>query len=398
MPRFPAASETNRSLSAGVFSAVAERVRNYAGPAYRLHIGDTWREPLPAARAESQRTADTPHLHTYSPVQGEAPLLDAIVRRVAARTGRTLDRDTVQVTAGATGGLSVLCQTLFDPGDEVLLPSPFWPLIRGIIASRGAVPVQVPLFDRLRSPGFDLEAALERAITPRTVAIYVNSPHNPTGVILDDDEARAIAAVARRHDLWVLSDEVYEDLWLGDAPHTPLWTRDDLFDRTIAIHSLSKGYGLAGARVGYLHGPAEVLRAVRAVHTFQVYGAAKPMQLGAARALDEGDGWLEEARAEYRAAGSATAKTLGVPAPEGGTFMFFDASPWLDGAETSDPLLLRCADEGVLLTPGAASGDAYPTWVRLCFTSVPPDALAEALTRLERVLGAMTPTAHGGAA
>ncbi|TNF31245.1 MAG: pyridoxal phosphate-dependent aminotransferase [Deltaproteobacteria bacterium] len=395
MPRFPAASDTNRSLTAGVFSAVAERVRHYQGPAYRLHIGDTWREPLLAARAESQRTADRPHLHTYSPVQGEPELVDAILRRVAKRTGRQLDRDAVQVTAGATGGLSVLCQTLLDPGDEVLLPAPFWPLIRGIIASRGAVPVQVPLFDRLRAPGFDLEQALEAAITERTAAIYVNSPHNPTGVILDDAEAAVIAKVARRHDLWVLSDEVYEDLWLGDAPHTPLWARDDLFDRTIAVHSLSKGYGLAGARVGYVHGPVPLIRAMRAVHTHQVYGAARPMQLGAARALDEGDAWLAEARASYRDAAAATARTLGVPAPEGGTFLFFDASPWLAGADNADPLLLRCVDEGVLLTPGAASGEAYPTWVRLCFTTVPPDELDEALARLRGVLGELAP---GGAA
>ncbi|PKN59136.1 MAG: pyridoxal phosphate-dependent aminotransferase [Deltaproteobacteria bacterium HGW-Deltaproteobacteria-14] len=398
MPRFPASSSTNRSLSAGVFSAVAERVRHYSGPAYRLHIGDTWREPLAAAMAESQRTADLPHLHTYSPVHGEPPLLDAIVRRIKKRTGRTLDRGAVQVTAGATGALSVLCQTLLDPGDEVLLPAPFWPLIRGIIASRGAVPVQVPLFDRLRSPGFDLERALEQAITPRTVAIYVNSPHNPTGVILDASEAAVIARVARRHDLWVLCDEVYEELWLGDAPHEPLWSRPDLFDRTIAVHSMSKGYGLAGARVGYLHGPPEVVGAVRAVHTYQVYGAARPMQLGAARALDEGDAWLAEARTLYRDAAQATARTLGVPTPAGGTFLFFDARPWLGGAADAEPLLLRCVDEGVLLTPGAASGDAYPTWVRVCFTSVPPDQLSEALARLGGVLAAMAPAPTAGGA
>lgn len=386
MPRFPHPSETSRSLSAGVFSAAAERLRHHDGPTYRLHIGDTWREPPLVARAESQRTADTPHLHTYSPVRGEPALLDAIVRKVGRRTGRLLDRDAVQVTAGATSALSVVCQTLLDPGDEVLLPAPFWPLIRGIIASRGARPVQVPCLDRLGAPGFDLEATLEAAVTPRTVAIYVNSPHNPTGAILGGDAIAAIARVAERHDLWVVCDEVYEDLWFGDAAPEPVWCHPALAHRAIAAHSLSKAYGLAGARVGYLHGPPEVIAAIRAVHTFQVYGAAKPMQLGAARALDEGDAWLAEARALYRDAAHATARAIGVAPPAGGTFIFFDAAPWLDGAASAEPLLLRCADEGVLLTPGSSSGDAYATWARVCFTAVSPDALARALDRLAHVL------------
>ena len=398
MPRYPAPSATCASLSAGVFSAVAERARHRTGPTYALHVGDTWREPLAAARAESQRTDDVPLLHTYSPVQGEPPLLAAIHRRVHARTGLTLDPAAVQVTAGATSGLSVLCQTLLDPGDEVLLPAPFWPLIRGIIASRGAVPVQVPCYDRLRSPGFDLEAALEAAITPRTVALYLNSPHNPTGVILTDDEAAAAARVARRHDLWVFSDEVYEELYLDGAAPTPLWTRPDLFERTFAAHSLSKGYGLAGARVGYLHGPPGPMAAVRAVHTFQVYGAARPMQLGAARALDEGEPWLTETRALYAAAADAAARALGVPRPAGGTFLFFDASPWLPpGAANADALLLRAIDQGVLLTPGAASGDAYARWVRLCFTTLPPDTLDEALAHLRVALGDLAAERRGPA-
>lgn len=387
MPRFPRTSHTNETLSAGVFSRFAQRLADFRGHTFPLHVGDTWREPLEAARAEAQRTAETPHLHTYSPVQGEPALVAAAVRKVKARTGRDLDPADVQVTVGATGGLSVVCQALLDPGDEVLLPAPFWPLIRGIIASRGAVPVQVPLMDRLAGDpaAVDVEATLEAAVTARTVAIYVNSPHNPTGVVLDDAAAAAIGRVAARHDLWVFCDEVYEDLYHGDTPPVPLWTRPDFEPRAIVVHSLSKAYGLAGARVGYVHGPRAALSAVRAVHTFQAYGTAKPMQLGAARALDEGGAWLAETRAAYRAAARATAAAFGAPVPAGGTFLFADVRPTV-GGDDATPLLLALLDRGVILTPGGACGEAYGGFVRVCFTSVHPEELARALAIVREVL------------
>jgi N-succinyldiaminopimelate aminotransferase len=410
MARFPAVSQTTETLSASVFSAMSERIKSRVGPLYPLHVGDTWREPYEGARAESQRTIDEPLLHTYAPVQGEPRLLDAIVRKVERRAGVTLERETLCVMSGATSALSVVMQALLDPGDEVLLPAPFWPLVRGIIASRGAVPVQVPLFDRLRAEGgFDLERTLEAAVTPRTTALYLNSPHNPTGTILAPDELEACVRVAERHDLWVFCDEVYEELWFGEAAPVssaaaseaepprepakrgapaPIWTHAALRRRAIVVHSLSKGYGLAGARVGWAHGPREAMRAIRGVQTFQVYCAPRPMQLGAARALNEGQAWLDETRALYHAAAVKAAAVFGVPTPAGGTFLFVDASPWLpDDATDALPLLLRAVDEaGVLLTPGGASGDAYQRWVRVCFTSIAPALLDEALAGLAGVL------------
>ena len=111
------------------------------------------------------------------------------------------------MVSGATAGLSVICQTILDPGDEILVPEPFWPLINGLITSRGGVPVQVPFYTE---PDLDVEALLEPHITPRTVAVYANSPSNPTGRILREKEAEGLARLAERHDLWVLSDDAYE--------------------------------------------------------------------------------------------------------------------------------------------------------------------------------------------
>ena len=385
MPRFPRSASRAEGLSDRVFGQLVQRSSASTQHVYPLHVGDTYLEPLPAARAEAQRTSDRARLHNYAPVQGEPELLDAIIAKVERRSGVTLARDCVQVMSGATAGLGVVCSALLAPGDEVLLPAPFWPLIRGIIKLQGGVPVEVPLFTELDRPGFDPVAALEAAITPRTVALYLNSPHNPTGRALPEAVIAGLAQLAQRHDLWVLTDEVYEDLWF-DAPTPSIWARPELRARTIASHSVSKAYGLAGARVGFSHGPTEIMQVIRGVQTFYSYCAPRPMQLGAARALSEGDAWLADARERYARAARMAAHALGVRAPEGGTFLFFDARPHLRPGEALMGFLERCLDAGVILTPGSASGQAFEHWARLCFTSVPEADLAAALERLKPLL------------
>ena len=385
MPRHPRPASSTASLSRSVFEALSRRAAAYPGQVFRLSVGDTWREPLPAARAEALRTLDVPNLHCYAPPQGEPVLLDAIEADLARR-GEAVARERIQVVSGATVGLSVTCQTLLDPGDEVLLLAPYWPLFPGIVASRGGKPVEVPFYTRLDEAGFDVETCLEEKITPRTVAIYLNTPNNPTGRVLATHDLDAISRVAERHDLWIVSDEVYEDLVLDGTQAPSPWRMAHARERTIATHSVSKSHGLAGIRVGWTHGSASVTRELRAVQVHQAYCAAKPMQLAAARALTQGGPWLEEARRLYRDAATSASEALGQSMPEAGTFLFFDASPWLAGGSDAQPFLERCADEGVLLTPGAACGPSYATWVRLCFTTVPPHDLEEALSRLRRVL------------
>jgi N-succinyldiaminopimelate aminotransferase len=385
VPRFPNSAPSASGFSDGVFGPLVVPASEGAAPIYPLHVGDTYLEPLAAAQAEAQRTAERARLHNYAPVQGEPELLDAIQRKLARRSGVEVERECIQVMAGATPAMGVIANALLMPGDEVLVPAPFWPLVRGAVSLRGAVCVEVPLFTRLREPGFDPLAELAARITPRTVALYLNSPHNPTGETLGDEVAAGMVALARAHDLWLLTDEVYEDLWFGAAPPRSIWALPEARERTIVTHSVSKAYGLAGARVGYTHGPREIMRVIRGVQTFFTYCAPRPMQLGAARALDEGDAWLAQARTLYATAARRAAAVLGLPAPSGGTFLFFDTRRYRRPDETAEAFLQRCAAAGVMLTPGMAAGHAYADWARLCFTSVPPDALERALDRLRFV-------------
>ena len=342
-------------------------------------------EPLFCARAEAQTTSEHALLHTYAPVQGMPELLAAVERKVSRRYGIELSRESVQVMSGATAALGVVCTALLVPGDEVLLPSPFWPLIRGIIRCRGAVPVEVPLFHRLEDAAFDPMAALEAAVTDKTVALYLNTPHNPTGQVLEPALLAQLGEFAERHNLWIFSDEVYEDLAFDAAP-TALFAEPRLAERVVSSHSVSKAYGLAGSRIGYTHGPAEAMEAIRGVQTFYTYCAPKPLQLGAARVLDEGDAWLAKARESYARAAKLAAEALDVPVPASGTFLFFDAQPYFRRSETIMDFLRRCLAAGVMLTPGSASGRDFETWARLCFSVVDEATLQQALTQLRGVL------------
>ncbi len=371
-------------MSHRVYSDLEQRARRSNDVIFPLHIGDTYRDPVMAARAERQRSADHAGLHRYAPVRGEPELIDAFVERVEQRHGVTLEQNAVQVMSGATAGLSIVCQVLLEPGDEVLLPSPFWPLSRGIISTKGAAPIQVPFYTRLDEPSFDPEATLEAAVTERTVALYVNTPNNPSGRILPEATIDAMLRVAKRHDLWVLCDEAYEEIYFDrDAPRA-VWRHPAARDQALAFHTLSKSYGYAGARIGFTHGPAAIIGVVAGMQTFHTYCAPRPMQFGAVNALREGGSWIEESRAIYRDAGYAAADALGVPRPEGGTFLFIDVSERLDeDAPDCNGFLERCADVGVLLTPGASCGKDFAKWVRLCFTSVPRDRLDAALEKIQ---------------
>ena len=394
MPRFPNVAETSLGLSDRVFGALVAKARTRGGRIHSLHVGDTYLEPLASARAEAQRSADHVRLHNYSPVQGEPTLIDAVLRHVQRRAGVSLDRELVQIVSGATAGIAVVVDSLLSPGDELVLLAPFWPLVRGTSMRRGVSVIEAPFFDRLSALDTTEKtlAHLETFASPRSAAIYVNSPHNPTGGVLASHHVEAIGLFAEAHGLWVISDEVYEELWfptpLSAGAPEPIWTHALIRPRAVVVHSVSKAYGLAGARIGFAHGPSEAMHAIRGVQTFVTYCAPRPFQMAAARVLDEGQLWIAEARAHYAELAKKAADALDVERPPAGTFLFVDASRWMrEGEADASGFLERCLDAGVLLTPGQASGKDFGKWVRLCFTTVPPDELDEALAKLRTVTG-----------
>jgi N-succinyldiaminopimelate aminotransferase len=352
-----------------------------ASTAIPLHVGDTFLAPFEGARMESLREAEFPGLHRYCDTRGLPALVDAIVQKLRERNRIPCEREDVLVTAGATSGLGCAVSALADPGEEVLILAPFWPLIRGAVRATRATPVEVPFFDRVGSLREAL-AAIERAITPRTVALYWSSPSNPSGRVLPAEWLEAFAQLARRHDLWLLSDEVYEDFaYRGEHVSAARFAPE----RTLTAFSFSKAYGIAGSRVGYLVGPRAAVDEAAKVSVHSAYHAPHAAQLAALRALEGGAEWIANARALYRRAGEGAAAALGLPPPEGSCFLFFDVAAKLDPRGLTG-FLADCLADGVVLAPGSSSGSAYATFVRLCFTVVPPDLAIEAARRVAKRL------------
>jgi aspartate/methionine/tyrosine aminotransferase len=354
----------------------------HPGPLFPLHVGDTWLEPAPGARTEDLREADFPGLHRYGPTAGMPRLVEALAARLRERSGLAPERGQVLVTAGATSGLACAVAALCDPGEEVLICAPFWPLIRGIVRAAGAVAAEVPFFDRVATPAEAL-AALDARTGPRTAALYFSNPSNPTGRVLGPAFVEALAAWARRRDLWILSDEVYDAfVYRGEHVATARFAPE----RTLTAGSFSKTYGMAGNRVGWLAGPAAALAEAHKLSVHSAYHAPTAAQAAALRALEGGAGWVKAARESYARVGREAAALLGVPEPEGSCFLFVDVAPRLD-ARGLDGFLADCFADGVVVAPGASAGEAYGSWVRLCYTALPPEAALEGVRRLAGRLG-----------
>jgi len=348
-----------------------------------LNVGDTWLSPFEGGRMEDLSAKEHPGLHRYTATRGIPQLIDAIVDKVRDRNGLTCERASVMVTAGATGGLCCAVGMLAAAGEEVLILAPFWPLIRGIVQTFRATPVEVPFYDRVDSADAAVEA-VRAHLSPKSVALYVSTPSNPTGRVIPEDWLCALAELARWENLWLISDEVYED-YVYSGQHVSIGRFAP--ERTISAFSFSKAYGMAGNRTGYLVGPPDAIAQAEKIATHSFYSAPTAGQEAGIRALRDGRPWVDRAREGYRSAGSAAAAELGLPAPEGSTFLFVDAAPAFD-ERGIDGLLADCLDDGVAVAPGSSCGRDYESWLRLCYTSAPPAEVELAISKLAKRLAA----------
>ena len=275
-------------MRADVFSSLVGRLNRSVDEVYPLHVGDTWLDPTEPARMESLRISEHADLHRYAPPPGLPQLRTALVEREREATGLDLDLDQVLVTAGATSGLHCVLTVLLEPGDEVLVLTPHWPLIVGITRACRGVPVLVDVLNALRGTatrGEDLAAAAAAQRTPRTKALYVSSPNNPSGRVLPAAALQHLADWARRENLWLISDEVYEELAF-DIPHQRMAPFAP--ERTVTSFSFSKTYGIAGTRCGYVTGPKAVINEATKIATHSFYNAPTPGQIAALAALEHG--------------------------------------------------------------------------------------------------------------
>ncbi|WP_210686378.1 pyridoxal phosphate-dependent aminotransferase [Mycolicibacterium sp. GESEQ-9] len=257
-------------------------------------------EDGPAEMLKVAQNAIAEGHNQYPPGLGIPELRRAIAAQRKRHYGIEYDPDTeVLVTVGATEAIAASVLGLVEPSSEVLVIEPFYDSYSPVIAMAGCVRTAVPLVTDGAGFAIDTEG-LRRAITPRTRALILNSPHNPTGAVASDAELRAIAALAVEHDLLVITDEVYEQLVFG-VEHLPLARYPGMAGRTVTISSAAKMFNVTGWKIGWACGPADLIAGVRAAKQYLSYVGGGPFQPAVAHALDHEDGWVADLRQSFEA-------------------------------------------------------------------------------------------------
>lgn len=281
----------------------------------------------PACVVEAAVSALRAGRNQYAPGPGVPELRQAVARHQLRHYGIDLDPDSqVLVTTGATEGVAAALLALVDPGDEVVVLEPFYDSYPACIQMAGGVRRPVTL----RAPDFRLDlSALRAAVTARTKLLLLNSPHNPTGTVLDRGELEVVAQVARENDLLVVTDEVYEHLVYDDHEHVPLATLPGMWERTVSLSSSGKTFSFTGWKIGWATGPKPLVDAVTSAKQWLTYTSGAPLQPAIAHALDQEAGYYGRLAAELQTKRDLLCEGLGgldldVFVPQGTYFVTTD--------------------------------------------------------------------------
>ena len=357
-----------------------------------LTIGDPDQAPADLI-IDGARASLAAHHKGYAPIAGQPAVRAAIAARIARRTGVPCALDNVVVTMGAQAALYCVMQCVAGPGDEVIALDPVYATYGAVIAAAGATMVKVPLDP---ATGFHPDlAAIEAAVTPATRAILINSPHNPTGAVFDAAEKVALAEICRRRDLWLVSDEVYEDMAYA-RPHVSVWSLPEAAGRAVSISSLSKSHAIPGFRLGWLAAPPELARHVFNLLMCMVFGGPPFIQEAVLPALKRDLPEVAALREDYRRRGRAMADLLATAPgcdaspPEGGMFLLLDVrATGLSALSFAEGLLL---DQGVAVLPCDSFGDNVAGRLRISLT-LPDERLLDAGRRIVAYARSLRPVA-----
>ena len=349
-----------------------------------LTIGEpdfTTPEPITRAAIASLEAGET----HYTANGGMVELREAIVADLEARYGIHYEpRTELIITVGASEAVDAALRAICDPGDEVIYHEPSFVAYAPCITLAGGVPVAIATGDET---DFRITAAqLEAAITPRTKAVFLGYPNNPTGAVLDRAELEKIAEVVERHDLLVISDEIYERLVYGGHEHVPFSALPGMRERTVLIGGFSKSYAMTGWRIGWVAAPADLMVGIAKVHQYGIMCAPTVAQFAALEALRIGEPFVIEMHAEYdrrRQLMTRRLNEIGLLCfePRGAFYCFPNIARTGMDDETFAQELLH--EERVAVVPGTAFGPSGADHVRICYATAYED-LVEALDRIER--------------
>lgn len=308
--------------------------------------------------------------NSYSPTQGIAPLRDAMLAEVKAKYPHE-NRD-VFVSSGTSGGLMLSMLSMINPGDEVIFLDPYFVMYPALIRLCGGVPVPVDSY-----PDFRLDPdKIAAAVTDKTKMILINSPANPTGVTASREELEAVADLARDNNVALVSDEIYSKFFYDEEFYSPAQRND----QTIVIDGFSKSHAMTGWRVGYVHGPQEIINTMLKIQQYSFVCSPQPAQWGALRAMEVNlDGHIDDYRRKRDLVYEGLRDKFEVAKP-GGAFYIFPKAPIDSGSQFVEEAIER----GLLIIPGNIFSD-QDTHFRISFAA-PDETLRKGIDLLRQMV------------
>lgn len=350
-------------------------------------LGDTAFDTPKNVIESVKKAFDSGYTH-YVSAQGLPVFREAVAKKAREFNGIDCAADNVHVTFGAGAGLLLTFFTLLDPGDEVIIHSPCFPNYHQYICLPGAVPVVVDTYEK---DGFRITAeALEAAITPKTRAILINSPCNPTGAILEREDLEQIAEIAKKHDIVIVSDEPYETILFDGRKHCSIASLPGMENHAITVNSHSKSYAMTGWRIGYIIAPVKVREQMSLLQESMGSSVTSAVQVAAAEALNGPQDvvWemtrAYEKRRDVLVNGLNTIKGFSCAMPGGSFYAFPNIT---ETGMKSEELAMMLLDKVQVVTiPGTAFGDAGEGYLRMVFAQE-EDTIAAGVERIRSVFG-----------
>jgi len=387
MPKFPEFAERTKYVQGSVFEKFRPKMQQMGANLVKLHIGDTYLAPTYSIPIDENFIQNNEGFNRYCDTLGIYPLREALSEKVNSDNQLKANPDQLLMTCGATNALNTSVQGLVNPGEDVIVLTPAWPFFKGMVTIAGGNVIEVPLYIRLyREPKLDVLDYLESFCTSKTVALYLNTPNNPSGKVLNSSQLQQIADFAQKHRLWIISDEAYDGMTYDNHNHISVGSLPGMYSQTISIFTFSKVFMFSGLRLGYIVAGESTIKNLNKMMVHQLYSPSTISQQMMVEPVKNRTQWRDafvkhchELRDMF-----ITNLKISPQIPEGSYYLFFSIEDHFKGRGYSE-VIDECLEKGVSVAPGNDFGKDFPDYIRICFTGENPERLEIAINRLNEI-------------
>jgi len=388
MPKYPRFSSIINSILESIYEKYSTKIAYHGSNLIKFHYGDTHFQPKYLLPINPEFIRKNPEFNRYCDSFGVNELREALVEKLKNDNMFPVSKKNVMITNSGTNALSLSTIGLVEPDEDVIVITPVWSFVFEIMSFCGANVIEVPLYVKLyEDPEIDINLHMKQFVTKKTVAIYLNTPNNPSGKVLNLKQLEQISKFAREHKLWIISDEAYEGLIYDNNIHHSIGSLSGLFDQTISIFTFSKLYQFAGIRLGYVVGAKEVIQNLNKIMMHQIYSPTTLGQMMMVEPVRTRNEWKEIVKLEYQKLRDYFVQNLEFQfnVPEATFYFFFSIKKYLK-ERNYDEIIETLLDNAVFVALGKEFGKDFNDYIRICFTIEPIEKQKKGIEVLNSII------------